>query len=331
MKTFRKSSLLKLNRVLAGLLLAPMLILTGCDRQRVGQNGGPSSGRAAETTAFWEAFKKAATQGTGVEILSQPTWEKDVTSAEMCGVLGDIAVAERMRSRAITALPVLHVDPDLAQYAARYSAARVDVAQVCDEFVNLAQQEAETTSLPNFGLGLFFNMLERRNEKESGIFWRALGDQVDQTAKDVHALKPAAKTWLQTLNTTVGNLLRLQSDQMTVRVKLSQRFGKEFPAFNANTIETYGVKPDRAPSPDTMKKALVGHSIDEWSFDSVDEFVTFNVLYVTNRSDVLTGCIIKTHVKGVRSAEEHDFRLNVTYGRLYTRWKLLHVQVQQGN
>jgi hypothetical protein len=80
-------------------------------------------------------------------------------------------------------------------------------------------------------------------------------------------------------------------------------------------------------------KTLIGQKIggvfDGWTFDSPQEFVSFNIVSVANPSNVRTDYEVKAHLKGIPSGEERDVDLLLTYGWLYTHWKLVGIQQLQ--
>jgi hypothetical protein len=144
------------------------------------------------------------------------------------------------------------------------------------------------------------------------------------------ALKPEAEALDRKSRTIRDNLLQLKSSTVTLRATLAQRFSREFPPYE-NYVSNALQKASTARLSDTqLKESLtgwqVGPSFNRWTFQS-EEFVSFQVLNTTKRSNVLTDYEVQTHVKGSRSGAEHDFHLQLTFGSLYTRSKL--VQVDQ--
>jgi hypothetical protein len=121
---------------------------------------------------------------------------------------------------------------------------------------------------------------------------------------------------------------------MDVRIKLARRFDREFPPHDsyAKTAGSDSDK-DRPLSKNQIIPTLIGQRIgswfNAWTFDSPQEFVTFNILTVKKRSDVLTDYEVQTHVKGIQSGVERDFDLHLTYGWIYTRWKLVELRYNE--
>ncbi len=295
----------------------------------------PPKGLAAETWTFWEAMNKAAVAGTGMEVLNTPAWSGDVSTDETVAVLGDIVAAERTRSHAITGLPVLHVDPYASAYAVELAQMHDVIADYFQDCIAFLKRRQDITSLSTLGGGMILNLLNHHDDKEDGIFARALLDQADQTATDLKSLKEPARLLEEKANRLVSSAATLSTDQFAVRAKLAQRFDREFP-----TMATYfaaaeaglAAKPNRFSEKELMPM-LIGQRITtpavNWKFASPQEFVTFKIVDVKDRSDVLTDYSIQTHVKGIPSGAEHDFKLRMTFGKLYTRWKLVEIQQLQ--
>jgi hypothetical protein len=311
---------MKLHHVFKGLLLVSLLMGSGCNRQ---QSEKLPQGRAQETLQFWEAFNKAAVSGIGEEVLNQPVWHA-LDNQDMCEVLENIAAGEQARSRAITSLPVLHVDPDLAAYAIHFASSRDDLAEALRGYVALAKKQEEITSAPALGVGLLLNLLNHYDDKKDGILWRAILDEAKQTAGDVQKLREPANIAEAKGLAVRGAIKRLNTEEMEVRVKLAQRFDREIPLRETYLSAAYSARGLKHFSNDQVMQMLIGSKIGNWTFES-GEFVSFKITNVTNRTEVLADYEVRTHVKG-KSGQEHDFKLRVTYGREYTRWKLIEIQ-----
>jgi hypothetical protein len=312
-----------------------MLVCLGCNRKEPAkQSEVPPPGTIEETWRFWESLNKAATTGTGIEALDSPAWQGNVDTADICAVLEDIIAGERARSRAITTLPVLHVDPDLAEYALEFARSRTDLANVLQDYVTLAKKQQEMTSMPVLGVGLLLNLLNHSDDKEDGILWRALLDEGRQTANNVQSLQEPAKAFEAKAASVRGEIGQINTDEMSVRIKLAQKFDREFPPRDTYISAAAIAKPnDRPLSKRQIIRTLIGQKIggvfDGWTFDSPQEFVSFNIVSVTNRSNVRTDYEVQAHLKGIPSGQERDVDLHLTYGWLYTHWKLVGIQQLQ--
>ncbi|HZF02367.1 MAG TPA: hypothetical protein VE344_10790 [Methylomirabilota bacterium] len=292
----------------------------------------PPPGKAEETWKFWEAFNKAAVSGNGAELLKNPHIETGVDDKDMAAVFQDIADGEQARCAAITSLPVLYVDPDLAAYAVQFAQARGEIADILGDYSKLIEKQNEITSGPNQFLGLLNNLGKHLNDEEDGILLRAGEDQVSQTATELQSMKPAAQVLEQRTTALKSSLITIKSKELDLRAKLAQRFDREFPPLVTYADAAKSSAPNQHLSDSQIMQGLIGQKIgewpDSWKFESPEEFVSFKVTGSTNRSDILTDYEIQTHVKGASGAE-HDYRLLVTYGKFYTRWKLIQIQQVQ--
>jgi len=313
-------------------LLASLLVCAGCDQKQSNQESqSPPPGRARETWQFWEAFNEAAVSGVGAEVLKQDAWQQGVETKDVCAVLEDVIATEQARSKAITRLPVLHVDPDATAYAVDFAKARIEATSMLQDISVLLQKQEEITSLPTLGVGLLANLLSHWDDKEDGILWRALLDQGKQTTADLQRLREPARDLEQKIASLRTKAAQLVGEEMAVRVKLAQRFNKEFLP-GENYVKAAASSQTQTPlRKEQIIQTIIGQKIGDppnrWTFDSPQEFVSFKVTAVTNRTSVLTDYFVQTHVKGIPSGREHDFKLRITYGRLYTRWKLVEVKL----
>ncbi len=307
--------------------LVALLFCSSCDRQPAGkQPAGPALGRAEETWKFWEAFNRAAVSEPGIEVLKGEEINHNVEPTLACAALEDIAAGELARSRAITALPVLHVDPELAAYAVEFAASRAKLANALSDYPALLKKQAEMLSGPTLGVGLLVNLLNHSEDKQEGILWRAMLDQAKQTTSDLQSLKEPARVVERSAGAVRSTMSSLNTEEMAVRVKLSQRFGREFPPRVSYANAVTLAKPSGLTEKQIVQ-SLIGKSaggfFNPWRFEDVREFVSMKILGVTNRSDVLAVYQVQTHVKGIRSGNERDFRLTLTYRWFYTRWVLI--------
>jgi hypothetical protein len=327
--------LLNLARVFTAFGLAVMLACLGCNRsESAKQSDVQPLGEAEPTCQFWQSLHEAAISGIGIEALESPAWQGDVDTADMCGVIEDLIAGERERSRAITSLPVLHVAPDLAEYAVEFAKSRTELADAMQDYVGLMKKQAAMTSAPVLGIGLLENLIEHKDDKQDGILWPALLDTARQTGENLKTLQAPASALEARVTAVRGSVGRLNAEEMGVRVKLAQRFDREFPPSSTYTKTAASENDkDRPLSKNQIIPTLIGRKIgglfNWWTFDSPQEFVTFNILSVKKRSDVLTDYEVQTHVKGIPSGDERDFALHLSYGWIYTRWKLVELRYNE--
>jgi hypothetical protein len=265
--------------------------------------------------------------GDGVEVLQKSSFQGNMSDGDMANVFRDIALSERERCQKIESLEVLHVDPELAAYAVQFVHTRTEIANFLNDGAEALDQEKTITSGSDFAVGFGLQLLKHHND-EDGMVWNAFMDQAAQTANDVQQMKPVAVNLQGRAASVRASNASLRAEEMRTRVKLAQRFNREFPS-----IESYAAsKPHVRAEPFSQNQIIhdmIGWKIDGWTFASPDEFISLRVTGVTGPSEIETDYEVETHVKGLFSGAEHDFRLRLTYGKLFTRWKL--TQVQQIN
>lgn len=230
------------------LLLFALVLCDGCDQQQSSKKiTDPPPGRAEETWKFWDSFNRAASSGIGAGDLKREDMSEIVEPIVICGLLEDVIAGEQARGRAITSLAVLHVDPDLTAYAVAFAESRANLVTALQDYVALLKKQEEMTSGPTLGIGLLSNLLNHSEETEDGILWRAMLDQAKQTTSDLRSLKgPAAE--VERKFVAVRNASsHLNADELALRAKLSQRFGREFPPLSTyvKAAETVRPKPSQ--------------------------------------------------------------------------------------
>lgn len=312
--------------------LALVLVCFGCNRdQNDKHKQALPSGHADETWKFWGSLNQAAVSGTGVEILRGAELNQRVKPTLLCAVLEDIIAGEQARSRTVTSLPVLNVDPDLTAYAVKYARSRTDLAVALQDLVTLLNKQEEITSGPVLGVGLLLNLLNHSDDKEDGILWRAMLDQAKQTTSDLQSLKEPARAVERSAVAACKVISELNTEEMSVRVKLSQRFGREFPPLTtyAKAAEAAKPKATRLTEKQIIQSLIgkqTGGLFGTWAFEDSKEFTSLQILSVTNQSGELAMYEVKTHVEGIRSGNERDFKLRLAYRWFYTRWVLLEIK-----
>lgn len=298
-----------------------LLLLAACDAPR---GVVTVSARLPQSRTFWDSFNKSLLSGTGIEALDGLVWE-DINPSDRWAVAEQIAAGERSRIHAISVLPVLNVDPDLIAYTAQMMKLRLDLASSLDEAVALDRKHDQITSGPVFGVGWVFNLLERSEEKEEGIAWRALGDTVLETAAASQKLDEPGQALQTRIRSVVAALLQLDAQELALRAKLAQRFGSEFPTGDSYEGILNPAKAIEPMSDREIKESLLGKSIglwNSWTFDSLDEFVAFKVVAVKHRAELIGDYEVHAHLKGASGSERH-VKLGLTYARLDGRWKLI--------
>lgn len=321
---------MKTNRYCIGkwsqICLLILLLSCGCSRQ-ASVDARPK-GKSDETAKFWSAFGQAAVQGTGVEVFREESWQVDVTGSDMVAVLEDIIAAEQARGKAIASLPVLNVAPEATDYAVNYAKTRLALVNTLKDSVSLIRQGDQVAGTYSLGGNLVISLLARRDEKSDGLFLRALMDTVAKTANDIQALRAPAKAVESQATATREEISKLLTDEMVVRTKLAERFQKEFPPMASLVTNPVSSNATRVLTEQQIQKTLIGNTLRgaSWNFDSSDEFKSLKIISVADRSNVLKQYLVEMNLEG-RSAGRVFYKVKVTYGRLYTRWKFISAEV----
>lgn len=305
-----------------GVLIAVWL---GCGCGKPGKSAPPP--RTKETLAFWDRFNKAAVFGTGVESLRWPAYQGPVAARDTYAVLGDILGGEQMRSRTITSLPRLRVEPDLVAYALEFARSRMELAGLVQDYVELAKDQEDLAGKPFLGGGLLGELLHRPEVKPDGIIWAALSTQAAQTSRSLQRLREPANAIEAKVALIRGGMAQLNQRETNVRDKLARKYGGHL-----SPLEDY-VRAAAARTKEnqifenqivmTLLGRTVGGMVDGWTFESPQEFVSLKILSATNHSDLLADYDVQASVRGARTGAQREFKLHLSYGRLYTRWVLL--------
>jgi hypothetical protein len=293
-----------------------------------GQQTKTSNVQADATWEFWQGFNKAAVSGPGVEALEQNVPTHPIEIKDRCRVFEDIISTERRRAKLITSLPVLNVDSEAVKYATEFESVRTHLADAMQDYVSLLREQENIVSTPELSVDLLLNVLNHSEDKEDGIFWKALLDTGKQTVDQIQSLKePALKVGGEMVAAAKATA-KLKIEEMSVRSALSQKYDREFPPL-ANYAEAaakdnpaHKVIPDKQIIRSLLGKS-VGGLFDGWTFDSQKEFASLEVIKIVDSGDLVKNYIIKTHVKGINSGQERDFKLRLTYLWYYTRWLMI--------
>ena len=306
------------------LALIGVIFIAGCSPST---SKTAPTGKAAETWKFWESLNQAATAGIGTESLVGGSQPPNVEPALLVAIMSDVSNGEIARSKAITSLPVLNVDPDLSNYAVKQAKARLELAEALQGYVTLSKQADRVIDPKAFGVGLLLNLLMRSNEKEDGMVWRALLDQGRETASSIQSLKEPAMLVETKFQSVRKRFVELQTDEMDLRIKLAQRYGKEFPPQTTYRAAAAAAKPKpKPPTESQIAESLVGRRVqkqfDEWSFSNLNSFLSLKILNTTQIDDNQVQFIIQTDQKGIWLGTQRSLKLKIKYQVAATRWAM---------
>jgi len=120
---------------------------------------------------------------------------------------------------------------------------------------------------------------------------------------------------------------RLVASELTVRAHLVGRFGQEFsPQADARAPDppTVGTPSPKSIDAQRMKFDLIGREVAGWEFESLDEFVTFEVRQSRTDSQVAVFAVF-TQVRGARSGTTQELSLAIGYKAGPHAWELMRV------
>jgi hypothetical protein len=133
---------------------------------------------------------------------------------------------------------------------------------------------------------LLESLLSHRNQAE-GILWKSLIDTTAKTVSEIDPLKPAINK-LQSRGAELSDVInKLAVEELRVRVALANRFDREFPSA-VDYMERRTKQPAAYPSNKELMRQLLGRTIDKphWSFDSLEEFKSFEITTKNERKPV---------------------------------------------
>lgn len=319
-------------------ILALAFFCVGCSRTDTSkedpqnaQNNEPP-GKLQETWEYWDKLNKTKATQDGLESANLPNYQGLSDPRITVIILQDMINAERRKCSDIASMPVLNVDPEAATFAADSVRSRLMAVDWLQGTVDLLNKQSQILSLSNLGGGFLLNLLNRSNETEDGIFWRSLLDQARSTGADIKGLEESATKLSSKQHDYRAAMDKLRGDEINVRVKLAERYGREFPSY----IDYYKkIKPlsNGQLTESQIIPTLIGRYVpgtwDGWKFDDTSEFQTFKIVSVHKISEVEMGYYVTTRVRGLYSGVEHDFKLQLKYGRIGTRWFLVDLRKVQ--
>jgi hypothetical protein len=219
----------------------------------------------------------------------------------------------------------LKPDPELSALALETVTRRSKVAQTLTEVAAVSENPLDTSGeaeLLDFGLRFFQHV-----QGGEGAFWSALKEQGAAMATSVAKARTRFQGLTERLKEEAQHASALEAQEMGVRIKLSQRFHREFPATSALLQVTNSVPPVAGP-PATeairLSRDLLGRKVDSWTFD-VGEFRSCDILETRFAGD-LGQYEVKARVRGSFSGTERDFRLRLSYREQEGSWRLVLVE-----
>lgn len=311
-------------------LCGAVVVLLGCS---VGCDGPVTAAppRARETQAYWEHFDQHSRFGTGVEALNWPAHPGPIPARAVYAVMGDLADGEEMRGRIISTMSGLRVDPELLNYAIQYAQARLAVAALVRGFVELAKEQEDLTGKPALAAPVLREFLQAGSPSGDGPLWEALQQHGLQTGRNVTSLRERVESLERRADGPRAEIARLRVREPELRAQLGRKYGAQFAPLGVFNGGWSTSPPTLLLTEKDIAGSLIGQTVGGlvggWTFESPQEFLAVKVLSATNQSDVLAGREIQVQLRGLRTGNERNYRLDLTYGRLGTRWVLLRLHL----
>jgi hypothetical protein len=299
------------------------LTVTGCNKQQ------PTSVRKANAKAtwtFWQTIQEPLPRNTLYQRMSG--FNAETENAQDLQAMGLLfrQLAESCRGKAgqITSARVADVDVDAATYGVKKAQVMIEFGKLLDGAAALTEKQSDLTSGETLLFDYVFAVARHADEGEDA-WGNALKEQLVGKAKSFGNMQVEGKSLAAVMQGLTDAAGELQTIEMETRIALAQRYGKEFPTADVLAKQNPPPKPEMLsseslnPMRQELMKNLVGRKIrtpadGTWTFDTMGEFQTFNVLRGTNYGDVVD-FEVTTHVKGYFSGAEHNFRLLLTFQR----------------
>jgi hypothetical protein len=310
-------------------LLCAAVSLTACPN---GSGPAATAGDGAATATYWEELYRARVPADLFELSSDVKDGPDQFSQQnVLSVLRERTEVERSRCEHIAGLSVNGVDPELTEYAARVLKARAEWASVAEAGLQTADRARSTFEPGPLAFAFLLSAAAHANEGDAAL-GSAFVEQLSAKAADVQNLQRRGEDFAERMRGVRELADQLRADAVALRGRLTQRYGREFPAgssFPQHLPPPAGAADAAAVTRDVLARELIGHTVasggSSWTFDSVKELTRFDVESSAVRNGVARFGI-KTHVRGLWSGAEHDLSIRMTYRYVDASWRLFSVE-----
>jgi hypothetical protein len=290
------------------------------------------------TWEYWKAMHQRPANSNDFQVLGEVNWQNADQASEKYAVtiFQSLATAENSWCERISSLGVLHVDPDLTEYAVRFVAFHREVGGFMSDVAQVLETGTGLPDAPDAALEFVISLLKHANDGDN-LFWNAVKEQVAKTATDVGDAQSRAQELTDRMKKVADHSSALDTEELSLRIKLARRYNREFPAgatYPPGTNPAASLSDAQRPAPreknDLMRdligrQRLTGPPPKIWTFDSLQEYRSFVIDSMTDSGDVLK-YEVSTHVKGRFSGEEHDFKLRLRYRLQNGAWRLVVVE-----
>lgn len=313
------------------------LAVAGCNKE---QPTNARKGNAKATWTFWQTIQEPLPRNTLYQRMDG--FNAETASAQDLQATGllfrQLAESCRVKAGQITSARVADVDVDAATYGVKKAQVMIEFGKLLDSAAALTEKQNDLTSGETWLFDYLFAVARHADEGEDA-WGNALKEELVGKAKTFGNMQVEGKSLAAVMQGLTDAAGELQTVEMQTRIALAQRYGKEFPTTDALAKQNPAPKPEVLgaeklnPMRQELMKNLVGRKIrtaadGTWTFDTMGEFQTFDVLRGTNYGDVVD-FEVTTHVKGYFSGAEHNFRLLLTFQRNKDNVRLMFVKPLQ--
>lgn len=312
-------------------LLVVATVLCGCGKAGGDRASGNPTGRATETAAYWTRFERGASFGSGIEALNSPVYAGPVPSKHLYAALADIADAEHMRGRTVLSLPTTGVASELVSYTDAFGKSRLALAELIRAYVELAKELEDVGGKAALDGARLKRLLDQGPNNIGGVILSGMTNAVSDSARETASLRESARQLEARAAGVLAEIERLRGEEPKLLAQLGSRFQQNFaprtpPHAAVENSPGREFFLEESQIVVTLMGQSVGGLVTGWTFEDPREIKSFKILAATNHSPVLGAYEVRAHVQGLRTGQERDFHLELTYGRLYTRWVLLELK-----
>lgn len=308
-----------------------VLAFVGCRKGETAKEPPPAPrGNAQSTLSFWEGLHQPYLNSNDVHLFkSMSGGIADLKSEQyLISLFRTLSAGEQERCRRVAGLPVLKVDPDVTAFATQFIDVRQEVAAMLGQLAVVAENPSGLPDAPEAAFGFFLRLLQHSNDGDEA-FWNALKEEVVEDAKTVGKTQDRARNLIGGFQVVSAKVAALETQELSLRAKLAQRYGREFPAGSTFPSGTNAPSSATSPSPptadpDKMMRDLVGRHVGSWTIET-GEFQSFDILDGKVLGD-LAWYRVKARLRGSFSGKVLDVEMRLSYRNQRDMWALALVE-----
>ena len=316
----------------AGLLASLVVIPPGCSQ---GSGGSGPQGDAKATISYWEAIQKPLPESNNRQILSlvEPVNPDRPSQLYIVSVLRAMATAQKERCDRLAMLPVRGVDPEAAAYSVDLMQTRQETAAILEATAAALERGSGLPGGDEMAFDFLVSLFRHANDGDEA-FWNVVKEQAADKATGVAHAKSRALALQDRFEALQARSSAVRTSELAVRIKLAQRYNREFPAQITPPSQPMQVPTGSAASPRTKEQIsqdLLGHKVPDrgssWTFDSPNEYRSLAITGSLSLGDIAV-VEISTRVVGQVTGAEKNFKIRLLYQKDPDGWKLAVVQQQ---